>query len=292
MALSHDPLWPRAGDWPAPAGAADVALVGVPTWRTSLSATDAGKTPAAVREALRYYGEFAYTVPWGELSIVDCGDLADPDADERAAAAAIAAIEAELVIALGGDNAATVPTALGRMGDGLAAGGLVTLDAHHDLRDGVSNGSPVRRLIEAGLDGGRVVQVGIADFANSAEYAARAADYGITVVHRDALMLRPMADVMAEALELAASGGGPVHVDLDVDVCDRSVAPACPASVPGGISAHELRIAARLAGAHPAVRSVDLVEVDATKDTPDQRTIRLVALCVLESVAGFRSRTL
>ncbi|WP_168626962.1 arginase family protein [Cryobacterium sp. BB307] len=292
MALSHDPLWPRAGDWPAPAGAADVALVGVPTWRTSLSATDAGKTPAAVREALRYYGEFAYTVPWGELSIVDCGDLADPDADERAAAAAIAAIEAELVIALGGDNAATVPTALGRMGDGLAAGGLVTLDAHHDLRDGVSNGSPVRRLIEAGLDGGRVVQVGIADFANSAEYAARAADYGITVVHRDALMLRPMADVMAEALELAASGGGPVHVDLDVDVCDRSVAPACPASVPGGISAHELRIAARLAGAHPTVRSVDLVEVDATKDTPDQRTIRLVALCVLESVAGFRSRTL
>jgi formiminoglutamase len=292
MALSHDPLWPRAGDWPAPAGAADVALVGVPTWRTSLSATDAGKTPAAVREALRYYGEFAYTVPWGELSIVDCGDLADPDADEPAAAAAIAAIEAELVIALGGDNAATVPTALGRMGDGLAAGGLVTLDAHHDLRDGVSNGSPVRRLIEAGLDGGRVVQIGIADFANSAEYAARAADYGITVVHRDALMLRPMADVMAEALELAASGGGPVHVDLDVDVCDRSVAPACPASVPGGISAHELRIAARLAGAHPAVRSVDLVEVDATKDSPDQRTIRLVALCVLESVAGFRSRTL
>ena len=292
MALSHDPLWPRAGDWPAPAGAADVALVGVPTWRTSLSATDAGKTPAAVRAALRYYSEFAYTVPWGELSIVDCGDLADPDADERAAAAAIAAIEAELVIALGGDNAATVPTALGRMGDALAVGGLVTLDAHHDLRDGVSNGSPVRRLIEAGLDGGRVVQVGIADFANSAEYAARAADHGITVVHRDALMMRPMADVMAEALELAASGGGPVHVDLDVDVCDRSVAPACPASVPGGISAHELRIAARLAGAHPAVRSVDLVEVDATRDTPDQRTIRLVALCVLESVAGFRSRTL
>jgi formiminoglutamase len=292
MALSHDPLWPRAGGWPAPAGAADVALVGVPTWRTSLSATEAGNTPAAVRDALRYYSEFAYTVPWGELSIVDCGDLADPDADERAATAAIAAIEAELVIALGGDNAATVPTALGRLGDGLAAGGLITLDAHHDLRDGVSNGSPVRRLIEAGLDGGRVVQVGIADFANSAEYAARAADYGITVVHRDALMLRPMADVMAEALELAASGGGPVHVDLDVDVCDRSVAPACPASVPGGISAHELRIAARLAGAHPAVRSVDLVEVDATKDTPDQRTIRLVALCVLESVAGFRSRTL
>ena len=30
--------------------------------------------------------------------------------------------------------------------------GLVTLDAHLDMRDGVSNGSPVRQLLEDGLD--------------------------------------------------------------------------------------------------------------------------------------------
>src|SRR5690606_2917682 len=158
-----------------------------------------------------------------------------------------------LLVALGGDNAATVPTALGRWGQRIGAAGLVTVDAHYDLRDGVSNGSPVRRLIEAGLDGRRVVQVGISDFANSAEYAARARDFGITVVLRDDLARRPMADVMEEALDIAAGAGGPVHVDLDVDVCDRAVAPACPASVPGGISAFELRQAARVAGAHPAV---------------------------------------
>lgn len=95
---------------------------------------------------------------------------------------------------------------------------------------------------------------------------------------------------MAQALSIAAAAGGPVHVDLDVDVCDRAVAPACPASVPGGLSATELRTAARLAGAHPAVTSIDLVEVDATADAPDGRTVRLVALCILEAIAGYAER--
>jgi formiminoglutamase len=224
------------------------------------------------------------------LTFADCGNAIDPDADEDAAIAAVAAVDADLLVALGGDNAATVPTALGRWGDRLGTAGLVTVDAHYDLRDGRSNGSPVRRLVEAGLDGRRVVQVGISDFANSAEYAARARDYGITVVLRDELLTRPMADVMAEALEIVGSAGGPVHVDLDVDACDRAVAPACPASVPGGIAAHELRAAARAAGRHPLVESIDLVEVDATADTPDARTVRLVALCVLEASAGLALR--
>ncbi len=290
MALSVDPLWPRAGDWPAPSGNVDFGLIGIPTWRTSLSATKAYETPAAVREALRYYSEYFHAASGGPLTFADWGDVDDPDADEEAATAAVAATTARLLVALGGDNAATVPAALGTWGDRVATAGLITVDAHYDLRDGVSNGSPVRRLIEAGLDGRRVVQIGIADFANSAEYAARARDLGITVIHREELRTRPMADVMADALSIAGAAGGPVHVDLDVDACDRSVAPACPASIPGGISADELRQAARTAARHPSVESVDLTEVDATMDTPDKRTLRLVALCVLEAAAGLRLR--
>jgi formiminoglutamase len=243
-----------------------------------------------VRAALRYYSEF--TDRPLDLRFADLGDASGPDADEEGAIqfSAGAAAASRLVVALGGDNSATVPVALGAWGDRIATAGMVTLDAHHDLRDGRSNGSPVRRLIEAGLAGTRVVQVGIADFANSVAYAARAADFGITVVRRGTLLSRPISDVVAEALEIAASAGGPVHVDLDVDVCDRSVAPACPASVPGGIAAHELRAAARAAGAHPAVESIDLVEVDASLDSRDGRTVRLVALCVLEAAAGLAER--
>ena len=134
------------------------------------------------------------------------------------------------------------------------------------------------------MEGAHIVQVGIEPLANSREYAKRAADHGITVVTRDELRRRPIADLMAEALELAGHGGRPVHVDLDVDVCDRAVAPGCPASVPGGISAHELRLAARAAGGHPDVVSIDLTEVDAAADAPDGRTVRLTALCVLEAI--------
>jgi formiminoglutamase len=277
MSLPHDPLWPRAGDWPAAVSGqrADIALVGIPTHTRSLSPTQAHLTPAAVREALRRYSFEAV----GELRLVDAGDAVDPDQDVAAATAFVASIEAGLLVALGGDNSATVPVVRGR-----AVTGLVTVDAHHDLRDGTSNGSPVRELIEAGIDGHHVVQVGIEPFANSRAYAQRAADLGITVILRDELRRRPIHDLMAEALEIAGGSGREVHVDLDVDVCDRSVAPACPASVPGGISALELRAAARAAGLHPAVTSIDLTEVDAAADTPDGRTVRLTALCVLEAV--------
>jgi len=270
--LPHDPLWPRAGSWPAPVPGerADIALAGIPTHTRSLSPTQAHLTPAAVREALQ-----RYSVHTSGLRVVDAGDAPDPD--EVDAAPWVAAVEAGLLIAIGGDNSATVPVARGR-----GATGLVTLDAHHDIRDGISNGSPVRQLIEAGVH--TVVQIGIEPLANSREYAQRAADLGITVVLRDELRRRPIDDVMAEALELAGSSGRTVHVDLDVDVCDRSVAPACPASVPGGISAIELRTAARVAGLHPDVVSIDLTEVDAAADTPDGRTVRLTALCVLEAL--------
>ncbi len=307
--LSHDPLWPRAGAWPAladldPGASADLAILGVPAWRTSLSPTNAHATPAAIRAALQRYSPALMpdrsqparleARDLAELRVVDAGDIHEPDGPEgeaRTIAAVAAALErATALVALGGDNSVTVATALGAWGHDLDRAGLVTIDAHYDLRDGVSNGSPVRRLVEAGLDGRRIVQIGIADFANSAAYARRAAELGITVVHRDELHGRRPEEVMAEALEIAGAGGGPVHLDVDVDVCDRSVAPACPASVPGGLAAWELRALVRAAASDHRVRSADLVEIDATTDAADERTVRLAALCVLEFAAGVAAR--
>ena len=148
----------------------------------------------------------------------------------------------------------------------------------------------MRRLVEAGLDPRRIVQIGIADFANSRAYRARAREWGITVIHRDELHERPLRDIVAEALDIAGAAGGPIHVDLDVDVCDRSVAPGCPASIPGGLQAHELRTITRLLTPDPRVRGLDIAEVDASADTPDGRTVRLAALLVLEAAAGLARR--
>lgn len=291
-ALSVDPLWPRAGGWPASSGPAEATLLGVPAWRTSLSPTGAGETPAAIREALRRFSPTLIGPPPIDLNtaltIADAGDVADPDGEhgeERVRARVAELAASRLVIALGGDNSATYAVAQGR-----GARGLITLDAHFDLRDGASNGSPVRRLIADGLDPRRIVQIGISDFANSAAYARRAADAGITVITVDEVRRRGIEAVVAEALPVAGAGDGGIHLDIDVDVCDRSVAPGCPASVPGGLAAWELRLLVRLLAGDPGVISADIVEVDATADAPDGRTLRLASLCVLELLAGLAGR--
>ncbi|WP_040166113.1 agmatinase family protein [Microbacterium gorillae] len=291
MALSHDPLWPRAGSWPAPSGPADLTILGVPAHLTSLSPTNAHETPAAVRDALQRYSpalvEQGEPIDLGALRFADAGDIVDPDSPEgedrtRARVAELAA-QSRLVVALGGDNSVTYATA---QGSGTEA--LITFDAHYDLRDGVSNGSPVRRLLADGLDGRHVVQIGIADFANSVAYAERAREHGITVIGMDEVRRRGIDDVVAQALEVV--GDRRTHLDIDVDVTDRAAAPGCPASLPGGLHPWELRALARGIARHHSVVSADIVEIDATVDAPDQRTVRLAALCVLDLAAGLALR--
>ena len=299
--LHHDPHWPRAAAWlRSPEQGApreSVALIGIPAHATSLSPSGAHLPPAAVREALQRYSLHAGSddLDLATFGVIDLGDVVDPDGpagEERVAAtAAAAARHSDCVLGIGGDNSVTYPLMSGVAGDDLGGWGLITVDAHHDVRDGTSNGSPVRRLIEAGLPGRHTVQIGIADFANSAFYANRAREYGITIVPRAALRDVPLEQVVAEALAIAGAGGRPVYVDLDVDVCDRTVAPGCPASVPGGISADELRQLARLLACDPRVGGMDITEVDVTADAEDGRTVRLAALLVLEIAAGVAMRS-
>lgn len=294
--LAHDPKWQRANTlFEGSKNGADIALVGVPAFKTCLSKSSANLTPAAIRTALSRYSTYSGTdeIELNGLAFSDLGDIANPDYEdgEKRVAEFIKNVREnyKLLIALGGDNSITYSVAAGLWPD-LSKIGLITLDAHHDLRDGISNGSPVWRLIQSGLPGKNIVQIGISDFANSKAYADRANENGVHVVYRDALRKRPISDVMAEALDIAGSGGREIYVDLDVDVCDRSVAPACPASVPGGISADELRQAAHLAGSDSRVRAIDITEIDASLDTDDQRTVRLAALLVLEAAAGVAKR--
>lgn len=297
MALHHDPLWPRAGAWTSDAKRVDFGIIGVPTFSTSITPGSTNLTPAAVRDVLPRYSEMSFG-PRGarnadSLERADFGDIVDPDGNEAGAIADIraAAARARLLVAIGGDNALTVPVAVGAWGDEVDSAGLITVDAHLDVRHGRSNGSPVRRLVdEFGLDPTRIVQIGIAEFANSVDYIEQVQAWGVTVITRDDVERRGVDAVVDQALTIAGVGGGPIHVDLDIDACDRSVAPACPASIPGGFTAYEMRRFARRFAGSPAVKSIDLAEVDAAEDAPDGRTVRLTALCVLEALAGVLER--
>ena len=297
--MVDDPRWPRASAWLAagdPAAPADLTLLGVPAHETSISATSAHLTPAAVRDALQRYSTYswAHDVDLARVSVRNAGDVADPDWDEGEARVIARVRElvssTRLLFALGGDNSVTQSVMRGVFDNDVTNAGLITIDAHHDLRDGQTNGSPVWRLVQAGLPGKRIVQIGINDFSNSPEYAARARDLGIHVITRDVLRRRSIDDVMHEALDIAGWGTSGVYVDIDVDAADRSVVPACPAAAPGGLSADELRQIAFIAGRDPRVHAIDTTEVDAAIDAPDGRTVRLVALLLLEAASGLALR--
>lgn len=295
--MSEDAKWPRAASWlVAGDSPADIGVFGVPAHKTSISKTAAHKTPAAIRKALLRYSTYNQTrrVDIRSLTASDFGDVRSPDSTEgearTSALAAKAAAKTGLTMALGGDNSITFAVTRGVFGGDLSNAGLITLDAHHDLRDGVSNGSPVRRLIEAGLNPKRIVQIGIADFSNSPQYAELAQELGIHVIARSELRKRSVEDIWAEAVLVAGAGGAGIHVDFDMDVCDRSVVPGCPAAAPGGISADEMRQFAYLAGWSSLVKSLDITEIDAMADTADGRTVRLAALVMLEAAAGFATR--
>jgi len=294
--VTEDHKWPRAAHWLKPfadEANVDLAVYGVCASRTSISKTGAHETPNAIREALLKYSTYSWSqnIDLGELVARDFGNSVHPDSPEGEETTKRLAKQAKknstLAIALGGDNSVTFAAMAGA--HDLSKAGLITFDAHHDLRDGVSNGSPVRRLVEAGLQGNKIVQIGINDFSNSPEYAKLAKQLGILVITRAELRTQSPEATWQKALNFLGDVDS-IHVDFDVDVCDRSVVPACPAAAPGGISADELRQFALLAGKTKTVTSLDITEIDVASDSEDQRTVRLAALLILEAATGLALR--
>jgi formiminoglutamase len=300
VATSKDLNWPSAAtllvERPVD-GRRNVGLFGVSTFASSVTSRSSMSTPDAIRRALERYSTWLFSESvdlCDHVALVDYGDISNPDAQggsERVGEAfAATAPEVALRLILGGDNAATWHGLKALSGGDYSNYGLVTLDAHLDMRDGTSNGSPVRQLLADGLDGHHVVQVGIADFANSAIYAQRAHDAGVTVISRDHLHAEEIEEVALRAVGIAGAGGRHVYVDIDMDAADRSVVPGCPAAVPGGLSADEMRRFVRAVAANHAVTAIDITEVDVERDSADERTVRLAALLVLEVLAGVRRR--
>ena len=289
MSLHHDPQWPRAAHWfKRQNDATDFALLGIPAHSTAITPNKAHTTPEAIRDSLLRYSTWNQTcqIDAAEyLSAADFGDVSNPENQvETAQAVEVALFNSKFLIALGGDNSITFSGVMGLAASvgGLDKVGLITLDAHHDVRDGISNGSPIRQLVEAGLPGNNIVQIGISDFANSKYYADRVKDYGITVIDRAQMRSESIQEIADEALNIAGDNNRVIYVDIDVDVCDRSVVPACPAAMPGGLTADELRQLVALLTSDPRVRMADITEIDASIDAPDGRTLRLAALLILE----------
>ena len=302
MKSSEDPNWPRASQWLADnsraCGDQSLAIAGVPM-NNSITPGHCELAPAVIRAALKRYSLYD---PDAEIDLEclrarDCGDFDFANESPEAAFGRTVKFIAETTadstcaVLLGGDNGITRP-GLHAMGLDLRDCGLLTFDAHHDLRDlerGLTDGNPIRALLEVGLPGKNVIQIGIQAFTNSRAYAQVARDAGIAVVTVDEVYATGIDTVVKRSLECLASERKAIYVNLDVDVLDRVSAPACPGSRPGGLQPWMLRRAVHLCGRHRSVRMMDIVGVDPTKDIADV-TCLAAASFFLAFASGVASR--
>jgi arginase family enzyme len=290
--------WPNLCDLVVPAGsAAPVGLVGAPLAAGSVTPGNCDEAPQRLRAALKRIGR--YDVETGrelETRIADRSDvelsgltIEQATGPIREAVASSAEAHA-LTLLVGGNNAVTRPGLLG-LGGSLDEVGLITLDAHFDMRDtseGLSNGNPVRALLEDGLPGANIAQVGLASFANSAAMHRDAVEAGNLVITMGDVRRSGIADATRHALDHVAHCDALV-IDCDIDVIDRAQMPGAPGARPGGMAVADFFAAVRMLASDPRVRLIDLTEWDPPLDPSDLSALT-AARWLAECLAGYELR--
>jgi arginase family enzyme len=289
--------WPNLSDLLVGADAdAPVGLLGAPLAAGSVTPGACDEAPQLLRKTLRRIGRYDVETS-RELAtkIADRGDVEIAGSTIEDATSgmreAIAKSVGKHVLTLlaGGNNAVTRPAVLA-LGE-LTTVGLITLDAHFDMRDldqGLGNGNPVRALIEDGLPGANIAQVGLAPFANSRRMHEDALAAGNLVITIDQVRRRGIAAAIERALGHVAHCEA-LLIDCDIDVIDRSQFPAAPGARPGGMDARDFFHAVRRLASEPRVRIMDLVEWDPPLDPTDLSALT-AARWVAECLAGFEMR--
>jgi arginase family enzyme len=290
--------WPNLTDLIVNAEAeAPVGLVGAPLAAGSVTPGRCDLAPALLRATLRRIGRYDLDTRRELASrIADHGDASIAGMSIEAATAPIRDLCAAsvarraLTLVVGGNNAVTRP-AVHALGLPLDEVGLITLDAHFDLREtsgGLGNGNPVRALREDGLPGRNIAQIGLAPFANS------------QAMHRDAIdgrhLVMTMNDVRRDGIGRAIDEAlahvahcEAIVIDCDIVVIDRGQFPGAPGARPGGMAADDFFAAVRMLAACPAVRLIDLTEWDPPLDPTDLSALT-AARWVAECLAGFEQR--
>ncbi|MEM1073117.1 MAG: arginase [Pseudomonadota bacterium] len=199
---------------------------------------------------------------------------------EALADAAEDALNSGLPIFLGGDHALSLGTVLGAMRHAERHEKplfVLWLDAHSDFHtpettdSGNLHGTPLGYVTgRPGFDGFPKVTVALPQEniaiigLRSVDQAERAA-LQETKVHR--VDMREIdetgiAKPLALFLRRVASAGGMLHVSLDVDFLDPSVAPAVGTTVPGGATIREAHLVMEMLHDSGLMTSMDLVELN------------------------------
>ncbi|UXH43175.1 formimidoylglutamase [Rossellomorea vietnamensis] len=280
----------------------DIAIIGAPLSKPSISHSGASFAPDAIRRCLNSFT--TYNIERGtdlqedSKTIIDFGDISMhptsiEESHQRIYESTKAVTEtntAPFTIILGGDHSITTST-VKAIKETKGTVGIIQFDAHHDLRNtedgGPTNGTPFRRLIEEGhLQGDHLIQIGIRNYANAKAYHDYAIEQGVTVyTMKDVRQSNSsITELIQHALTQLESKVDTIYLSVDMDVLDQAFAPGCPAIGPGGMHPDTLMEAVQTALEHPKVTTMDIVEIDPTLDTRDM-TSRVAAHLILETLS-------
>jgi formiminoglutamase len=173
--------------------------------------------------------------------------------------------------------------------------GLLQFDTHFDLRSvqalGPANGTPVRQLIESEtVQGEDVWNIGLHGYFNAKSLKEYADRHGVHYVTLKKARSRGIKETVQHALQQLSKKVDTIYVTVDMDVLDIVYAPGAPASTPGGMRTDELFEIVLEAGKHPAVKAMDIVCLDPTKDV-SQATLKAGVHVMLSFLTGVALRT-
>ncbi|MEK3744964.1 agmatinase family protein [Brevibacillus sp. FSL K6-0770] len=312
---SAAPAEPKVSEWiktleVATAGSTDwsdydVALLGVPLSRSSISASAASENPDAMRRAWKYFTTYNldYDVDLQSLRVVDLGDvrqhvtdIAQCHRNIREAMAHMRTNHPQLLpMMMGGDHSITAMLIKGYKDVHTDERvGILQLDTHFDLRDltdnGPSNGTPIRNLIESKtIQAEDVHNIGLHGFFNARSLKAYADEAGVRYTTLRQARQKGVAQTVQEALERLAAQVDTIYLTVDMDVLDIGYGPGVPASTPGGMRSDELFDAVYEAGLHPKVKAMDIVCLDPYKDRTEA-TVKTAVHVMLSFLTGYRQR--
>ena len=173
--------------------------------------------------------------------------------------------------------------------------GLIWVDAHGDMNTPATSGSgnvhgmPLASLLgpepaELSRIGGfspkvlpqHTVLIGIRNLDEREKGIVR--ESGVRVFTMKDIDRAGIASVAEQALAIAGTGTGGVHVSFDMDVCDPTIAPGVGTPVKGGLDYREAHMVMEIVSDSGLLRALDLVEVNPILDDRNMTAILGVEL--------------
>lgn len=280
----------------------DLIVYGAPISRSSISVSGASLYPSEFRRMWKSFSTYNIDedVDLASFKVADAGDIDMHTTDiplshqriQQTTAYLTKCYPTSRICMIGGDHSTTACAVRGiKEMYPFEKIGILQLDTHLDVRDprilGPANGTPIRQLIDDNtVMGKHIMNIGPHGYFNAKSLIDYAKKHSINIITLQAARKKGVSQTVKESLQHLSNCVDRIYVTVDMDVLDISFAPGVPASTPGGMSTSELFDSLIEIGKEPAVKHIDFVCLDPSKDSSVQETVKIGCYAWLQYVTG------